>query len=105
MCQELEELEDLLDPKTAKQKFRQNIFDSWYGKCAYCERRAESLDHIKPKFKGGDDRLTNLVPACNRCNQDKGSQELKSWWESRYYWDENRFKLVRLWMENGSMDS
>jgi 5-methylcytosine-specific restriction endonuclease McrA len=98
---ELQELEYLLDKKAAKRRFREHIFESWFGKCAYCERRAESLDHIKPKFDGGDDRLTNLIPACHRCNQDKGSQEIKTFWKKQYYWNEDRYDAVMFWMEYG----
>ena len=101
MPEELEELQDLLEPKEAKRKFKEHLFNQWHGKCAYCDRRAEDKDHIKPKFKGGDDRLTNLVPSCLRCNQDKGSKDMETWWRSRYWWDEDRFNAVQFWQENG----
>jgi len=30
-----------------------------------------TVDHIKPKSKGGTDELVNLQPMCLRCNQKK----------------------------------
>lgn len=45
--------------------------------CLYCGRffspRELSRDHVKPRSRGGRDRWTNVVAACRRCNQRKGS--------------------------------
>lgn len=44
------------------------------GRCAYCLRKSVKLhaDHIVPLSRGGDNTLTNIVPACARCNLKKG---------------------------------
>lgn len=39
--------------------------------CNYCGRRAEALDHVVPRCKGGKTTLENLVPACRPCNSKK----------------------------------
>lgn len=57
--------------KRAKLMLRQE------GKCAYCDRLftnilVPTLDHVKPKSKGGKNGLANLVLACSPCNQLKG---------------------------------
>lgn len=101
MSPELEELQDILDKKAAKQKFREYIYKQWQGKCAYCERVAESLDHVKPQCRGGQTTTLNLVPACLRCNQSKSSHELESWWREQYYFDQDRFEAVKFWQETG----
>jgi 5-methylcytosine-specific restriction endonuclease McrA len=50
------------------------------GLCAYCRARPFAhLDHIIPLARGGPDALPNLVPACARCNQAKGSKMLDEW--------------------------
>lgn len=36
-----------------------------------------TVDHVKPKSKGGDSGWTNLVCACSKCNQRKGNKSLK----------------------------
>ena len=35
-----------------------------------------TLDHVKPRSKGGQDLTTNVVCACRKCNADKGSSHL-----------------------------
>jgi hypothetical protein len=41
--------------------------------CAYCDAQNVplNLDHIIPKAKGGSNRVSNLVPACIKCNSTK----------------------------------
>jgi 5-methylcytosine-specific restriction endonuclease McrA len=39
--------------------------------CQYCGRRADSLDHIVPRSRGGRFGWDNLVAACRRCNGRK----------------------------------
>ncbi len=59
--------------------------DEWKGllrqfcfRCAYCSARLtkknRSLDHKLPLLRGGTNDITNLVPACLRCNQRKHLQ-------------------------------
>ena len=33
-----------------------------------------TIDHVRPRCRGGDDSPENLVACCYRCNQDKGDQ-------------------------------
>lgn len=40
---------------------------------------AWSLDHRKPKCRGGKGLLHNKVPACYKCNLDKGSLTLEEY--------------------------
>lgn len=39
--------------------------------CAYCGRRANTVDHVIPKSRGGDEHDFNLVACCKRCNMEK----------------------------------
>src|SRR5581483_9096508 len=32
--------------------------------------------HIRPKARGGTDRVSNLTLACEKCNQKKGTQDI-----------------------------
>ena len=36
-----------------------------------------TLDHVIPKSKGGKTEWTNIVTACKKCNNEKGSHLLK----------------------------
>ena len=41
--------------------------------CQYCMiNEADTLDHIIPRAASGDNRLSNLIPACRACNEKKG---------------------------------
>ena len=55
---------------------RKNILRRDNHKCAYCGRGdlAFTIDHVKPKAKGGKDTWENLVTACLPCNNKKGNR-------------------------------
>ncbi len=43
-------------------------------RCQYCGASADTVDHLIPRSKGGDESDTNLVACCGMCNSRKGSQ-------------------------------
>lgn len=48
--------------------------------CIYCgSRDSIHADHVIPIAKGGVHSIGNLVPACRKCNQSKGSKLLTEW--------------------------
>lgn len=55
---------------------RKNILVRDNYTCQYCETYSNALtvDHIIPKFRGGQDIWENLVGACKNCNQKKGTR-------------------------------
>ncbi|AOS95102.2 MULTISPECIES: HNH endonuclease [Mycobacterium avium complex (MAC)] len=42
--------------------------------CVYCGRRAQTIDHVLPKSRGGADHWINLVAACHSCNGRKDNR-------------------------------
>jgi 5-methylcytosine-specific restriction endonuclease McrA len=40
--------------------------------CQYCGRRAECIDHVHPRSKGGEHTWENVVACCRTCNVAKG---------------------------------
>lgn len=46
------------------------------NQCAYCQRAANTIDHVQPKSRGGQDTWENLVACCLRCNNIKGDKTL-----------------------------
>jgi 5-methylcytosine-specific restriction endonuclease McrA len=42
--------------------------------CAYCGRRAETIDHVVPRSRGGSHAWENCVASCMRCNHSKGDR-------------------------------
>ena len=41
------------------------------GMCQYCGSRADSIDHVVPRSKGGPHTWENVVAACRPCNVRK----------------------------------
>jgi 5-methylcytosine-specific restriction endonuclease McrA len=58
---------------------REYLLNKWGRKCAYCgvENVPLQVEHIYPKTKGGSDRISNLCLACDSCNKEKGTQDVK----------------------------
>jgi hypothetical protein len=51
------------------------------GFCSYCGADLDEsgfvIDHVNPKFLGGNNDLANLLPACSPCNTSKGKKTLE----------------------------
>ena len=60
----------------AKRLWRRAVKEHFDLTCAYCGETYEfnelTLDHVRPRSRGGSD-TNNVVCACRRCNQEKGS--------------------------------
>ena len=96
---------ECLQKGNAKRQFRQAIKYSWGGLCAYCRcERATTLDHIKPRSKGGSNLRSNLVPACQACNHDKGSQNWLTWYRAQPFFNEVVEELIQEWIINRYQD-
>lgn len=58
--------------------------------CAYCGRRGDTVDHVIPKSKGGNEERNNLVACCKRCNMKKNNRTPEeanmSFWKG-FTWD------------------
>jgi hypothetical protein len=48
----------------------------WHGNCAYCGTPTANphREHDRPLMRGGVHDLSNIVPACGYCNQQKGTR-------------------------------
>ena len=55
---------------------RENIFIRDSFTCQYCGDKAESIDHIMPKSKGGSHEWSNVVACCKKCNLLKADKLL-----------------------------
>lgn len=60
-------------------EIREYLLEKWGRKCAYCGAEGVPLEieHIKPRSKGGSDRVSNLTLSCKPCNQKKGNQPIE----------------------------
>lgn len=58
----------------AKRMWREEIKRRDKNRCVYCGSTANlTIDHIRPRSKGGRTTADNCVTACQSCNQAKGS--------------------------------
>lgn len=62
---------------------RQELFDAQRGVCHYCRAQMTmthgdlmcTIEHIKPRSRGGKNNRENLVGACWQCNGIRGSMD------------------------------
>lgn len=54
----------------------EEILEKYNHSCVYCGTKSESLqqEHVIPVAQGGGYTKDNIVPACPRCNQQKGNR-------------------------------
>ncbi|HEY3992783.1 MAG TPA: RNA-guided endonuclease IscB [Ktedonobacteraceae bacterium] len=57
-------------------EMRASMLEKFGRCCASCNKRDVpfELDHIRPRSRGGSNRVSNLALSCHECNQAKGNQ-------------------------------
>lgn len=85
----------------ARKKWKDSIKEYWNYECAYCGSSDNlTLDHITPRIKGGSDRITNIVCACEECNHSKGHQFWSDWYLKQHFFTIERLSDIINW-QNG----
>ena len=90
----------------ARRQWRQSIKDAWNNRCAYCGKPpidddSITVDHVRAKSSGGEDKTSNCIPACRECNQDKSSQDWVAWYRMQpFYTIESEWR-IRQWLHGG----
>ena len=70
-------------------------FAAFNGNCCYCGSADRiAIDHFIPRSKGGPHVLTNLVPACHRCNTSKRDHDPAEWYQSQSFFSLKRWQLI-----------
>ena len=72
-----------------RQHVRQLVVDRYGSTCFYCQKPISvdaedqaarlTVDHLRPRSKGGRNILGNLRPACVPCNHEKGDDDPDPW--------------------------
>ncbi|WP_419841497.1 HNH endonuclease [Candidatus Poriferisodalis sp.] len=65
---------------------RRAVFARDAYRCQYCGTRAECIDHVHPRSRGGEHTWENVVACCRACNVSKGDSLLS----------EGRYRLLRV---------
>jgi len=78
--------------------------ESWGWKCMYCDteltEQTATIDHIKPKFKGGHSTRSNMGACCSKCNSKKGSQLVFDYFnESHPCYSEAKASKIKEWTD------
>ena len=55
---------------------RRAVLERDAHRCVYCAAKADTIDHVRPRSRGGGHVWTNVVAACARCNHRKGDKLL-----------------------------
>lgn len=108
-CEYLFNLE-AMSCKEAKRLWRQSIREAWDNKCAYCncppiDIKSLTLDHVRPKSKGGEDITSNCIPACRKCNHSKGSEDWIQWYERQDFYSACAELRIKSWLQSGTIRS
>ena len=90
----------------ARRQWRQSIKDAWNNRCAYCGKPpidddSLTVDHVRPKSCGGEDKTSNCIPACRECNQDKSSQEWAAWYRLQPFYSIAAEWRIQQWLQGG----
>ena len=90
----------------ARRQWRQSIKDAWNNRCAYCGKPpidddSLTVDHVRPKSNGGEDKTSNCIPACRECNQDKSSQEWAAWYRMQPFYSIAAEWRIQQWLKGG----
>ena len=92
----------------ARRLWRRAIKHAWGDRCAYCgatpiDEKSLTIDHVRPKSNGGEDRTTNCIPACRCCNADKGSANWVEWYRAQDFYEAWREVQIRHWLSTGEV--
>lgn len=83
----------------AKRLWRRSIKEYFDNTCVYCGKTYDlselSIDHVHPRSLGGKDEAKNIVCACTRCNQEKGSQDWTTFMRNSYGINPLREHLIK----------
>lgn len=92
----------------AKRRWRQSIKDAWNNRCCFCGQppisdQSLTIDHLKPRSKGGEDVSNNCLPACLRHNQAKGSNDWQPWFRQQPFYSIEREARIQFWLQHSRL--
>lgn len=63
--------------------------------CAYCGANDDlHIEHFIPISKGGSHVMGNILPACQPCNYNKRNHDPESWYRSRPFFSNQRWRHI-----------
>ena len=90
----------LMNRRKRKVNLKNLIWHKSNGVCAKCGKPTEmdkrTIDHFIPKYHGGTDDISNLIPMCRACNRAKSSRLMSIEECCPYLLDEYKEELKKL---------
>ena len=81
------------DQLTSKQMRKR--FADFNFSCAYCGDVGDlHIEHVHPISKGGPHTISNIVPACRRCNYSKHTSDVVSWYRAQPFFNDLRWQSI-----------
>lgn len=71
------------------------VIDHFGGRCAYCDKIAEALDHPFPLSGGAPNVAANVLPVCRSCRAVKGAGDIVSLYDSGVLMRDRYVELIR----------
>jgi 5-methylcytosine-specific restriction endonuclease McrA len=70
------------------------------NKCAYCGSKDKKIhqEHVVPLSKGGSNTITNIIPACERCNLSKSNTLIEVWYPKQHFYSKQKESKIYKWM-------
>jgi 5-methylcytosine-specific restriction endonuclease McrA len=88
----------LVPKRSAKAQFRASILSDWGRLCAYCGSPDDlTIDHVRPRFRGGGNDRANLVCCCSPCNRRKGSADWVEWYRDQDFHCPHKEAAISRW--------
>jgi len=101
---------ECLTSSEAKRLWRKAIKQAWNNCCCFCGQppisdKSLTIDHLKPRSKGGEDVSHNCLPACLEHNQSKGSNDWRPWFRQQSFYDARREARIDFWLKHARLPS
>lgn len=99
---------ECLTSAEAKRRWRKAIKDAWGNCCCFCGEppisdQSLTIDHLKPRSKGGTDLSHNCLPACLPHNRSKGSEDWRPWFRRQPFYDASREARIMFWLDHSRL--
>ena len=95
-----------MNSSMSKKLWRKALKEHFDRTCCYCGKTYElsklTLDHVKPRSAGGETIVSNLVPACEKCNQRKASRQYLEFMHAEFGINKLREHIIKKHITNGT---
>lgn len=92
-----------MNSAASKKMWRKALKEHFDCTCVYCGQTYDlsnlTLDHVIPRSAGGETITSNIVPACQKCNQKKASRQYLEFMHSEFGINKLREHIIKkhLW--------